>query len=211
MNRSSFTTEECLRDLSQKPSRSDIIKKLSEFVGVVNKTVAKWLNGKRMPNGENLLKLRYFLDQEGYQVSELLDLDKDIREFGRFVAVGKITLDSAYKLLKFTHRDTILDLLLGRQNTSREKILLIQKYLDSEIFSSEYDKDAIIRATASNIQALDSLVGLVLSDSFTAEDRAKIRQLAGSDTVFRTSNSLNRLCGETARRKISQKEEIPDE
>jgi len=50
----------------------------------------------------------------------------------------------------------------------------------------------------------------IVSDEFTAEDRRNLRKMTGGDNIFRLSNALNALCGETARKQVignSQKKE----
>lgn len=58
---------------------------------------------------------------------------------------------------------------------------------------------AVIESLALQIRALLPLAKIAASDAFSAEDRIRIRELAGGDGVFKASNLLTRLCSEKAR------------
>jgi hypothetical protein len=47
------------------------------------------------------------------------------------------------------------------------------------------------------------------SDEFTAEDRARLRELAGTSTIFELKNELVKLCGERARAQLLNQEYHP--
>jgi hypothetical protein len=61
-------------------------------------------------------------------------------------------------------------------------------------------RDALIESLAGSVKALIPLARAISSDDFTAEDRARVRELAGGDGVFTLANLLYRLCGERARK-----------
>jgi len=62
------------------------------------------------------------------------------------------------------------------------------------------DRDVIIESLGASVKALIPLARAASSDGFTAEERARVRELAGGDGVFRLANLLFRLCGERARK-----------
>lgn len=62
--------------------------------------------------------------------------------------------------------------------------------------------EQVIRSLAHQVEAMLPLADLLLSDQFSAKERARLRELTGSDGVFKLSNRLNALCGEKAREKI---------
>lgn len=66
------------------------------------------------------------------------------------------------------------------------------------------NREAILASVADMARAMLPLVDRVLSDDFTPEERAKVRQKAGVDVIFKLSTRLNRLCGEQARRELPQ-------
>lgn len=63
-----------------------------------------------------------------------------------------------------------------------------------------HERDVIIESLAGSVKALIPLARAVSSDSFSAEERALVRELAGGDGVFILANLLYRLCGERARK-----------
>ena len=62
----------------------------------------------------------------------------------------------------------------------------------------------IIELAVLNLKSLALLTPLILSERFTADDRRRFREQAGKGAVFKLSNELSRLCGETARREIPE-------
>lgn len=62
------------------------------------------------------------------------------------------------------------------------------------------DRDVIIESLGTSVKALIPLARAVSSDNFTADERARVRELAGGDGVFTLANLLYRLCGERARK-----------
>jgi hypothetical protein len=61
------------------------------------------------------------------------------------------------------------------------------------------EKHKTLVILAGMVKAALPLAELVLTDEFSADDRAELRKLCGGDGVFRLSNRLSNLCGETAR------------
>lgn len=61
------------------------------------------------------------------------------------------------------------------------------------------DKQQIIQTLAHGILTLRPLAQMVRSDQFTAEERAKLRELTGGDGVFELTNLLSALCSEHSR------------
>lgn len=60
-------------------------------------------------------------------------------------------------------------------------------------------REALIESLAGSIVALIPLAQSISSDEFTAEERAQVRELSGSNGVFTLANLLYRLCGERTR------------
>ncbi len=60
--------------------------------------------------------------------------------------------------------------------------------------------DALIESLAGSVKAMIPLARAISSDDFTPDERARLRELAGSDGVFTLANLLYRLCGERARK-----------
>lgn len=60
-------------------------------------------------------------------------------------------------------------------------------------------RQLLIESAAKQVEALLPLAQAIESDEFTAEERAKLRELAGGNGVFKLANTLSRLCGERSR------------
>jgi hypothetical protein len=63
-------------------------------------------------------------------------------------------------------------------------------------------KGAILQSLAAMVQAMLPLAKMVVSDTFTKEDRVQLRELSGGEGVFNLSNLLEQLCSESARKEI---------
>lgn len=69
---------------------------------------------------------------------------------------------------------------------------------------AENEHDAVIKTFAGLATAILPLADLISSDSFTEEERARVRELAGGDGVFLLANRLFRICGPRARQHHSK-------
>jgi hypothetical protein len=101
-------------------------KPMADFCGVGDTTIASWLSdvGHRLPMGEIEVKLKCFLDLNGYRVIELERLPRAIRNFAELIGFGLLTTDRAAELLGFARGSTLYPVLSqeGRDTTlSREK------------------------------------------------------------------------------------------
>ena len=72
--------------------------------------------------------------------------------------------------------------------------------------TSKVHTDAMMQSFAHLVLSMLPLAKVLASDECSAEDRKKLRELAGQDGIFRLSNLLNQLCGETARREVGGKQ-----
>lgn len=61
------------------------------------------------------------------------------------------------------------------------------------------ERIAIIEALAASVKAIIPLARAASSDDFTANERARVRELAGHNGVMTAANLLFRLCGERTR------------
>ncbi len=66
--------------------------------------------------------------------------------------------------------------------------------------------DTILQSAAHLVQGLKPLLELIVSDAFTAEERAVLRELAGRDDIFKLSNVFDQLCSERARSQSNKQE-----
>ncbi|MCX6781567.1 MAG: hypothetical protein NTW66_00365 [Candidatus Magasanikbacteria bacterium] len=111
-------TLECLKHyLSQLPWDTKMCvqarRQIIDFLDVTPHTVRRWWTGDIVPVGLVLVKLRYFLEREGYRVSELNDLDATTRALGMLIAYGSIDFDATVIQLKCPNASEFLRVLHG--------------------------------------------------------------------------------------------------
>ena len=139
------TTEECLvyflnRKTSEK-DRQDFV----SFIGISDKsdTLYRWSSGKRLPWGENLLRVRTYLTLHGYNVTEVEVLDHVVRDAGFIIAFNLATLDDFMNNINLPgHRakDQAFGILFGRRGLSHKRredisafVALWQEQLDRKM------------------------------------------------------------------------------
>ena len=92
------STKDALKQLSEHEKRKFILELLTEFVGVQTpSTTSKWLSNGQMPVGINLKKAQVFLSMLGFHVGELEKNDPHIRSLTEYVAFGLITEEDITK------------------------------------------------------------------------------------------------------------------
>jgi len=246
------STEECLRHFVQahpeinepKTKEFRVRNTISRLLDVSQATAYDWFCKFNMPNGERLLRLRYFLELNGYRLSDRHYASEVLRVFSNHLALQAISLADAASYIGLLP-SAVLSIAMCRQGTSpqseqklvelvelnqeaaAEKLKAWQATIESFGFAQppqeeivapvvqatepvvkEVDKDVskdVIEILARLIQAACPLAELILSDNFSAEDRCRLRELTGNgrtNKVFELSNSLNRLCGERARKEM---------
>lgn len=220
------TTQECLTHLGRQVPSSDVergafYKPIADFTRRSHSTVGRWFKGESAIEGESLLRLRYYLTKLGYQVSELEMLHPTIRELGRVIAEGKIEFEKAVDLIGIDRDQLYRTVLRGVMplDDRLERIAELVKELGGgtsagrservvtrEVASRKGDqanaglsREDTILSLACLIKAATPLAQAIVSDAFSAEDRQRLRDLAGKDGVYRLSTIMNRLCSEAAR------------
>lgn len=111
-------TRECLDDYFSTLSWSVSAalherKPICDFVGVDPAPVRKWYIERYLPVGITLVKLRYFLESIGYQVSELENLNQSVRDLGRLICHGIVSVEEAVTELMLPSHSQLLRLLHG--------------------------------------------------------------------------------------------------
>ena len=227
------TAEECFTHLLTLKFAADPIPAMSDFIGANPDTIRRKWPKKFSAIGENLLKLRYFLELMDYDVEELNRLQPAVRELGRLYTYDIVTMGEIARALAFTGENTgeqVLRVLMGRRSLVDERLAKAQAFVRqfdetlretrarleerrpplakaqpvSQPTSSakpvhQDAKAPVIEAFALGVQMLLPLADLLLSDRFTADDRNRMREAAGTTGVFDLSNRLHALCGEKAR------------
>lgn len=141
---------DCLFDFSRKVDGDQPYRQtLYKLLGVYPKTIGEWLDKHILPVGLNLLRLYLLLEMHGYQISERMELNPAINKFSNYLALGVIGINEAVKILNVSDTQGVYRILLGRKNTSREKIIRMK------IFCSEKKwQDAAEQKKAHWFQAL---------------------------------------------------------
>lgn len=233
------TTERCLAHLAKAIQGRDFFEKrkmIADFVGVGDEAVHRWFKNGALPVGEQLVRMRFYLEFLGYKVSELDELDVQVRNAARLFAFGIVSLSEIADLLGYVEKsgtDSLLKIFRGTRGVSSEKIQQIQAFV--ELYEKQLDgkrrgtvsvltatsddrrseeasiitrpslrtvgegHSTLIEALAAAVKAMLPLAEYVLSDSFTANERQRVRELAGGDGVSRLSLLLTKLSGEAAR------------
>ncbi|MFO0718988.1 MAG: hypothetical protein U0522_03105 [Candidatus Paceibacterota bacterium] len=148
---------------------------------IKHSTLWAWCQGKAVPKSEGLNRLRRFVERH----------DAERMKYRESWLV-------VFRRLGFMPNQATS----AGTNTRSHPVL---PGTPVESASALLDHKAIVAMTANLILALHPLVSTVLSDDFTPEQRAELRQRTqhGRDSkLFELSNNLNRLCSERARTDI---------
>ena len=100
-------------------------KRISRFVGAHTGTVLDWMKGNFLPKGPKLIALRYYLERKGYLVKELADLPRSVRDLGRLIAHGLMSLETAAKAIGLT-TGSLMRMLHGERTITEERSALIE-------------------------------------------------------------------------------------
>lgn len=127
-------TAEVLRDYLDKlpwnqRNCQDARKDLSAATGVSEMTIRTWHKDGILPTGIVLIKLRYFLEKQGYEVEELLALKREYYELGKLVADNVISLTDLQTYLGYAGAKQLYPLLFGKNEASPDKLAKIQDLL----------------------------------------------------------------------------------
>jgi hypothetical protein len=223
MNAFRGTTDECLKhlaQLSQDPT-SNHRRALEEFIGTSSdSTVPRWFKGNIQPEGEYLIRLRYFFAEKlGYHVTELERLSPVVRKAGKMFALRQKTLDELAHIFEYKtagKRKHMLAVLRGANGLSPDKIKRVSAILDggerAEHLSRELvapvlksidrkqgEKTLLIETAARLVVGLTPIALFLLSSDCSEADRKQLHELVGADSVLELTGHLRRLCSETAR------------
>ncbi|MFA6494877.1 MAG: hypothetical protein WC246_00725 [Candidatus Paceibacterota bacterium] len=186
---------------------------LMNFVGIKNSdTISRWAKGQ-VPIGLVLVKLRYFLEQKGYEVVELGALDAHVYQLGKLIAIGKISFDQVVQNLGLAHESEVLQVLHGRRGLSADRMkkveLMCARHSDQNLgrfVASNNGEQNVPKSEASAygslesetlhlLKGVDEIVSLLLPrlekmviDENASEQRRLFREHAGRQLVFDLSN-----------------------
>ncbi|MBT6690899.1 hypothetical protein HOB10_01015 [Candidatus Parcubacteria bacterium] len=200
-------------------------KPLADFCKASDPLAYRWLNGKKMPSGKNLIRLKYFLHSRGYDVAELRDLAPQVLSLGWIISIGRMSFDEACQKLGYAGRDSFFPVLNNVCNAGRAKLAMIEAILkrypaedfvglnDRPILKTsqrterslptslrQSSRDAIFQALKGQVEALLPLAQAVLSDEFSDNDRRQLRRSISDDGLYNAAQALHGLCSKESRK-----------
>lgn len=222
------STADCLRHYlkqlpwgkSAKLSRAE--KPMIEFIGITSGTIRRWFLEQVAPGGMPLLKLRYFLESNGYQVTDLDSLEKPVRRLGEIISHGIVDFREMVEQIGYKQDTELLQVLHGRRGLSNERRAKIEEICSKHPLekasvtlravasvehpipplSTDHEKN-VISVEDDVFNLLISLNGLsslltprlehMLSNGFTSAQRQAFRDRAGQGLVFKLSNRFYAL------------------
>lgn len=205
---------------------------LARFLGVNVSTVTRWLAEGSIPKGLELIKLRFFLQEAGFQVPALAELKRhSLYALAELLALDAVHPKEVAKELGFSE-PSVFRLITGESSTTiaRKKIInnLRQKFssqvdkgyaelkvlagTSAETSSShkssdlKLDPDDQLAHTAYLILALLPFAEKIASEDFSKEARIQLRVATGEvNAIPRLTDALIKLSGETARKHVIAK------
>ena len=117
-----FTRLFCAKYPSGVRGRNQAMRPISEFCGVKNPTVQRWLKGgNAVIIGVAKIKLICFLDLLGYRIIEFERLPRVVRSFSELVGFSILSSENAIRQLDYSQGSEIYSLFSGNKGMSKEK------------------------------------------------------------------------------------------
>ena len=128
------TTARCTVHFAKASFEGDKRKAVEQFIGLKGEgTVRRWFNQGILPAGENLVRFRFYLEFLGYEVVELANLKKPIRDASRLLAFRVVELGALIDALGFggvkSGKDQVLQILHGQRGTSKNRLQILAAYV----------------------------------------------------------------------------------
>jgi len=127
---------QCLKHLYQVMLREEVhhpefpeqvIEELTFFTGARRQTVLRWLELEQQPQGENLIRLQFYLLHHGYDICELRALPKFWTRLVMYVILDDITWDRLAKVMKL--KSNQLFAMLSGTKPMPQNLVLSMAYL----------------------------------------------------------------------------------
>jgi hypothetical protein len=206
-------------------------KAMAAFVGVQLDTIRDWYTKRNKPIGLVLVKIRYFLENQGYKVTELENLPRPVYILGKLIAEGKIDYVETYQKIGMKGKTELLKVLHGSRNLSGARFDAVKRICAN--FQAEFSKESLKIVTPKKVAILppatvspdlaeivhllccvDDLTILleprlesILAGEVDAETRValrnKVKVFELSNRFHRCTQLLNALCSEKAREIIA--------
>ncbi len=125
-----------LRDFARKHlpalgSRDAVIlrKPITDFLGVRDSTVRRWLSGGRPPMGLPLLKLRFLLEAAGYELDSLKNFKRAplLRHGAELLVFGIMTHEEMQKALNFVNSQSVFRIFVTGKTMTRDRIAMLEE------------------------------------------------------------------------------------
>ena len=115
--------------IQDNPESDNWRKFVTDFLGCTNQNFRRWFRSEHPPEGEHLLRVRVLCELMGYCPIELAQLDVDIQIVARLIAFKIVDFAEVTKVLDLSKgRDALLDLLLGRNGTSKDRLARLTEF-----------------------------------------------------------------------------------
>lgn len=224
------TVEECLKALVSRAGEESVMDALVNVFGdsASPVTLKRWLRHEdALPFGENLIRLAWFLELVGCELTDRGDSSAELSSLRELIACRLVASQAMAKLvgcspshfLAVLHgkyalnpewATNLLDVYQGdilkqkdakRQEISEAcaKVGLIFKKPEPEAPAALSPNDGVVDILAALILAAIPLAQLVSSDACSPEDRERLREKTGQTGPYNLGVLLQRLCGERAR------------
>ncbi len=189
-------------------------KPMADYTRKNDRAAYRWINGRAMPIGENLVSCRIFLERQGYFCEELASIDSRAFFLAQLIYDDKVTFDDARQYLGLKTRDAFLALLVGREKLSSYRHAKWDEFLrpykapqcepevealqDKEVNSLRHQ--ATLSVLAHQIQAMEPVAMYLLTDKFTDLERRELRKMVPNDGLQKLARKLLALCSKEARK-----------
>lgn len=119
---------ECLRDYVQRAGDQAYAKRvLAVFTHVEPLTVERWLGGVHGPKGEQLVRLRSFLEFLGYQLIELQGFPEINLQLARWLAFGLVGFEEVQQTLDYKNLDAVYGLTIRGNGLQQHRLFRMNR------------------------------------------------------------------------------------
>jgi hypothetical protein len=119
------STEWCVRDFGTKRPNDYML--MADHCKVQSSTALAWFEGERLPMGENLVMLRYFLELCGYKVSELERLSPAAYNLGAIIGYGILTSEEVRRILGYSRSNGVHLVVLQGKTVMPDRLYKLER------------------------------------------------------------------------------------
>lgn len=168
------TLEECMRHfsgrfLAERGHRAWLLRNdIAQLLGVGRRAGESWFTKFKLPSGENLVRLKLFLEFAGYKASDYHELESAMNDFARVVGLQIISVTEAANQLGINPQQVLAYILHG-QDTSSERKETIRALVETH--RAEVAKRTLVMK--SKMAGLGFLAGQVEQEAASPESTRK--------------------------------------